>query len=36
MLIGTVVGAVSFILALLFGPETKGKQMVADLSLPAT
>lgn len=33
MLIGTWVGLVSFILALLCGPETKGKQMVADLTL---
>ena len=33
MLIGTWVGLVSFILALLYGPETKGKQMVADLTL---
>jgi MFS transporter, SHS family, lactate transporter len=34
MLVGTVVGAVSFVLALLVGPETKGKVLVADLSLP--
>ena len=33
MLIGTWVGLISFILALLYGPETKGKQMVADLTL---
>jgi SHS family lactate transporter-like MFS transporter len=33
MLIGTWVGLVSFIIALLCGPETKGKQMVADLTL---
>lgn len=31
MLIGTMVGATSFALALLLGPETKGKQLVADL-----
>src|SRR5215213_1915846 len=33
MLIGTWVGLVSFILALLCGPETKGRQMVADVTL---
>ncbi len=33
MLIGTWVGLASFILALLLGPETRGKQMVADLTL---
>ena len=33
MLIGTVVGAVSFILATLLGPETRGKELVADLSV---
>jgi MFS transporter, SHS family, lactate transporter len=31
MLVGTVVGAVSFILALLVGPETKGTVMVSEL-----
>ena len=31
MLVGTVVGAVSFVCALLVGPETKGKELVADL-----
>ena len=31
MLIGTVVGSVSFIFALLCGPETKGKVLEADL-----
>ena len=31
MLIGTSVAAVSFVLAILFGPETKGKELVADL-----
>ena len=31
MLIGTVVGAGSFIIALLLGPETKGKEIVPDL-----
>jgi MFS transporter, SHS family, lactate transporter len=33
MLIGTVLGAVSFILATLLGPETRGKELVADLSV---
>jgi MFS transporter, SHS family, lactate transporter len=33
MLIGTVIGAASFIVALLLGPETKGKEMVPDLVL---
>jgi SHS family lactate transporter-like MFS transporter len=33
MLIGTVVGAVSFVCALLVGPETKGKELVPDLVL---
>jgi SHS family lactate transporter-like MFS transporter len=33
MLIGTVVGAVSLVAALLVGPETKGKVLVADLVL---
>jgi SHS family lactate transporter-like MFS transporter len=31
MLIGTLFGTVNFILSLVFGPETKGKEMVADL-----
>ena len=31
MLIGTVVGCVSFVIALLLGPETKGKLLVPDL-----
>jgi len=31
MLIGTVAGAGSFIIALLLGPETKGKEIVPDL-----
>ena len=31
MLVGTVVGAVSFVCALLAGPETKGKELVPDL-----
>jgi MFS transporter, SHS family, lactate transporter len=31
MLVGTVLGAVSFILATMLGPETKGKELVADL-----
>jgi hypothetical protein len=29
MLAGTVIAALSFIVALLFGPETKGKELVA-------
>ncbi len=33
MLIGTLVGLVSFIAALLCGPETRGKQMVAELTV---
>lgn len=33
MLVGTAVGAVSFIFALYFGPETKGKVLVPDLVL---
>jgi len=33
MLIGTALGAASFIVALLLGPETKGKEMVPDLVL---
>jgi hypothetical protein len=31
MLVGTLFGLVSFILSLVFGPETKGTVMVADL-----
>jgi hypothetical protein len=31
MLVGTVVGAPSFIIALLLGPETKGKVLALDL-----
>jgi SHS family lactate transporter-like MFS transporter len=31
MLVGTVVGGVSFVFALLLGPETKGKVLVPDL-----
>jgi SHS family lactate transporter-like MFS transporter len=31
MLVGTVFGGVSFILATLLGPETKGKELVPDL-----
>jgi SHS family lactate transporter-like MFS transporter len=31
MLIGTCVGAASFVIALLLGPETKGKILVPDL-----
>jgi MFS transporter, SHS family, lactate transporter len=33
MLVGTVFGAVSFILATMFGPETRGKELVSDLSV---
>jgi hypothetical protein len=33
MLIGTVVACVSLILAMAFSPETRGKELVADLSL---
>jgi MFS transporter, SHS family, lactate transporter len=31
MLVGTVVGGISFILATVLGPETRGKEMVPDL-----
>jgi hypothetical protein len=33
MLVGTLVGQFSFIVALLCGPETRGKEMVAYLTL---
>ncbi len=33
MLIGTVVAALSFVVAVLLGPETKGKVLVADLAV---
>jgi SHS family lactate transporter-like MFS transporter len=33
MLIGTCAGSVMFIVALLLGPETKGKEMMADLDI---
>jgi hypothetical protein len=33
MLIGTTAGCVSFIVALLFSPETRGKQLVPDVVL---
>jgi SHS family lactate transporter-like MFS transporter len=33
MLVGTMVGLISFCLALLFGPETKGKVLVAELAV---
>jgi MFS transporter, SHS family, lactate transporter len=33
MLVGTVVGALSVMCALLLGPETKGKVLAADLVL---
>jgi MFS transporter, SHS family, lactate transporter len=35
MLIGTTIGLISFITALLLGPETKGKVLVSDLELVA-
>jgi len=31
MLVGTVIGCISFVIALLLGPETKGKELVPDL-----
>jgi MFS transporter, SHS family, lactate transporter len=34
MLIGTVVGCISFVVALLLGPETKGKVLTAELVVP--
>jgi hypothetical protein len=33
MLVGAAVGSVSFVCALLLGPETKGKVLVPDLAL---
>jgi MFS transporter, SHS family, lactate transporter len=33
MLIGTTVGCVSLIMAILFSPETRGKVLVADLQV---
>ena len=36
MMIGTMVFASSYIAALLIGPETKGKELVADLQVFAT
>jgi SHS family lactate transporter-like MFS transporter len=33
MLVGCIIGAASWCLALFFGPETKGKEMVPDLVL---
>jgi hypothetical protein len=33
MLVGCVIGSVSWCLALFLGPETKGKEIVADLVL---
>jgi SHS family lactate transporter-like MFS transporter len=33
MLIGTTVGLASFIIALLLGPETKGKELVSDIEV---
>ena len=35
MLVGTVAGAMVFIVALLLGPETKGKVLTADITLAA-
>ncbi|MBV9827364.1 MAG: MFS transporter [Alphaproteobacteria bacterium] len=36
MLIGTTVGLISFIIALLLGPETKGKVLISDVELART
>jgi hypothetical protein len=33
MVVGTMVGLISFCLALLFGPETKGKVLVTELAV---
>jgi hypothetical protein len=33
MLVGTVFGAVSFILATLLGPETRGRELVPELTV---
>jgi SHS family lactate transporter-like MFS transporter len=33
MLVGTVVAAISVVIALLFSPETKGKVLVAELQV---
>jgi SHS family lactate transporter-like MFS transporter len=33
MFVGTSLGLVSFVVALLFGPETRGKELVADLQI---
>jgi hypothetical protein len=33
MMIGTMVFATSYIAALLLGPETKGKELMAELSV---
>ena len=33
MMVGTTVGLISFIIALLLGPETKGKELVSDLEV---
>jgi SHS family lactate transporter-like MFS transporter len=33
MMFGTTVGLISFIISLLLGPETKGKEMVSDLEV---
>ena len=36
MIIGTIVSLLSFIVAILLGPETKGKVLTADLELART
>jgi len=36
MLVGTTVGLVSFVLALLVGPETRGKEIVSDIEIYAS
>lgn len=33
MMVGTTVRLVSFIIALLLGPETKGKELVSDIEI---
>jgi SHS family lactate transporter-like MFS transporter len=33
MMIGTTVGLVSFIISLLLGPETRGKEIVSDIEV---
>jgi MFS transporter, SHS family, lactate transporter len=36
MMIGTIVSLLSFVVAILLGPETKGKILTADLEIPRT